>query len=69
MWQYNITATVVAAARTSRSQARNLTGNPLNRQDLRLKLKKEGFLTRDPRETERKKYGKGRKKEIPFSKR
>lgn len=38
--------------------------------DLRGKLKKEGFLTRDPRETERKKYGqKGARKRFQFSKR
>ncbi|MBI4689605.1 MAG: 30S ribosomal protein S9 [Nitrospirae bacterium] len=38
--------------------------------DLRLKLKKEGFLTRDPREKERKKYGqKGARKRFQFSKR
>ncbi len=38
--------------------------------DLRLKLKKEGFLTRDPREVERKKYGlKGARKRFQFSKR
>ena len=38
--------------------------------DLRGKLKKEGFLTRDPREVERKKYGlKGARKRFQFSKR
>ncbi len=38
--------------------------------DLRIKLKKEGFLTRDPREKERKKYGqKGARKRFQFSKR
>ena len=38
--------------------------------DLRIKLKKEGFLTRDPREVERKKYGlKGARKRFQFSKR
>jgi len=38
--------------------------------DLKSKLKKEGFLTRDPRETERKKYGlKGARKRFQFSKR
>ena len=37
--------------------------------DLRSKLKKEGFLTRDPREKERKKYGqKGARKRFQFSK-
>jgi small subunit ribosomal protein S9 len=38
--------------------------------DLRGRLKKEGFLTRDPRETERKKYGQpGARKRFQFSKR
>lgn len=38
--------------------------------DLRGKLKKEGYLTRDPREVERKKYGlKGARKRFQFSKR
>ncbi|KWT82788.1 MAG: 30S ribosomal protein S9 [Nitrospirota bacterium] len=38
--------------------------------DLRPKLKKEGLLTRDPREKERKKYGqKGARKRFQFSKR
>jgi len=38
--------------------------------DLRLKLKKEGFVTRDPREKERQKYGlKGARARFQFSKR
>ena len=38
--------------------------------DLRVRLKKEGFLRRDPREKERKKYGqKGARKRFQFSKR
>jgi small subunit ribosomal protein S9 len=38
--------------------------------DFRLRLKKEGFLKRDPREKERKKYGqKGARKRFQFSKR
>jgi len=38
--------------------------------ELRQRLKKEGFLTRDPREVERKKYGrKGARKRFQFSKR
>jgi small subunit ribosomal protein S9 len=38
--------------------------------DFRLRLKKEGFLMRDPREKERKKYGqKGARKRFQFSKR
>jgi small subunit ribosomal protein S9 len=39
-------------------------------QELRKKLKKSGFLTRDPRGKERKKYGqKGARKRFQFSKR
>jgi small subunit ribosomal protein S9 len=38
--------------------------------DLKPKLKKEGFLTRDPREVERKKYGqRGARRRFQFSKR
>jgi small subunit ribosomal protein S9 len=38
--------------------------------DLRLRLKKEGFLRRDPREKERKKYGQaGARRRFQFSKR
>ncbi len=38
--------------------------------ELRAKLKKAGFLTRDPREVERKKYGQpGARKRFQFSKR
>jgi len=38
--------------------------------DLRAALKKEGFLTRDPRSKERKKYGQpGARKRFQFSKR
>jgi small subunit ribosomal protein S9 len=38
--------------------------------DLKTRLKKEGLLTRDPREVERKKYGqKGARKRFQFSKR
>ena len=38
--------------------------------DLRAKLKAAGFLTRDPREVERKKYGRpGARKRVQFSKR
>jgi small subunit ribosomal protein S9 len=71
--KYNITATVeggglsgqAGALRHGISRAIVSIDN-----DLRLKLKKEGFLTRDPRETERKKYGqKGARKRFQFSKR
>ncbi|MGD0281974.1 MAG: 30S ribosomal protein S9 [Dissulfurispiraceae bacterium] len=38
--------------------------------DMKTKLKKEGFLTRDPREVERKKYGQaGARRRFQFSKR
>jgi len=38
--------------------------------DLKSKLKKEGLLTRDPREVERKKYGlRGARRRFQFSKR
>lgn len=38
--------------------------------DLKPRLKKEGFLTRDPREVERKKYGqRGARRRFQFSKR
>ena len=41
-----------------------------NSEDLRLKLKKAGFLTRDPRMKERKKYGLKKARKAPqFSKR
>ncbi|MBF0507286.1 MAG: 30S ribosomal protein S9, partial [Nitrospirae bacterium] len=38
--------------------------------DMKPKLKKEGLLTRDPREVERKKYGQaGARRRFQFSKR
>lgn len=53
------------AVRHGISKALTLINN-----DLRTRLKKEGFLTRDPREKERKKYGqKGARKRFQFSKR
>ncbi|MDO8747447.1 MAG: 30S ribosomal protein S9 [Thermodesulfovibrionales bacterium] len=71
--KYNITATVVGGGLSGQAGALR---HGISRailsidSDLRLKLKKEGFLTRDPRETERKKYGqKGARKRFQFSKR
>ncbi len=53
------------ALRHGISRALSLVDN-----DLRPRLKKEGFITRDPREKERKKYGqKGARKRFQFSKR
>ncbi len=71
--KYNITATVVGGGLTGQAGAlRHGISRALISMDsdLRLKLKKEGFLTRDPREKERKKYGqKGARKRFQFSKR
>ncbi len=71
--KYNITATVVGGGLTGQAGAlRHGISRALVSMDsdLRLKLKKEGFLTRDPREKERKKYGqKGARKRFQFSKR
>lgn len=71
--KYNITAKVVGGGLSGQAGALR---HGISRailsidSDLRLKLKKEGFLTRDPRETERKKYGqKGARKRFQFSKR
>jgi small subunit ribosomal protein S9 len=71
--KYNITAKVVGGGLSGQAGALR---HGISRailsidNDLRLKLKKEGFLTRDPRETERKKYGqKGARKRFQFSKR
>ncbi|MEK7864302.1 MAG: 30S ribosomal protein S9, partial [Nitrospirota bacterium] len=70
--KYNITAKVVGGGLSGQAGALR---HGISRailsidNDLRLKLKKEGFLTRDPRETERKKYGqKGARKRFQFSK-
>ncbi|MDO9287171.1 MAG: 30S ribosomal protein S9 [Thermodesulfovibrionales bacterium] len=71
--KYNITAKVVGGGLSGQAGAlRHGISRALLSidNDLRLKLKKEGFLTRDPRETERKKYGqKGARKRFQFSKR
>lgn len=71
--KYNITAKVEGGGLTGQAGAiRHGISRALVRMnnDLRLRLKKEGFLTRDPREKERKKYGlKGARKRFQFSKR
>jgi small subunit ribosomal protein S9 len=71
--KYNITATVTGGGLTGQAGAvRHGIARAIvdMNSDLRLRLKKEGFLTRDPREKERKKYGqKGARKRFQFSKR
>jgi len=71
--KYNIIATVegggksgqAGALRHGISRAIALTG-----EDLRVLLRKKGFLTRDPRKRERKKYGqKGARKKFQWTKR
>ncbi|NIM68390.1 MAG: 30S ribosomal protein S9 [Armatimonadetes bacterium] len=71
--KYDITAKVRGGGLTGQAGALKLGISralvKLN-SDLRPRLKKEGFLTRDPRETERKKYGQpGARKRFQFSKR
>ncbi len=71
--KYNVTAKVEGGGPTGQAGAlRHGISRALISidNDFRLKLKKEGFLTRDPREKERKKYGqKGARKRFQFSKR
>jgi small subunit ribosomal protein S9 len=71
--KYNITATVTGGGLSGQAGAvrHGISRAIVNMDnDLRPRLKKEGFLTRDPRETERKKYGqKGARKRFQFSKR
>ena len=71
--KHDITAKVTGGGPTGQAGAIRLgISRALTKMDadLRGKLKKEGFLTRDPRETERKKYGqKGARKRFQFSKR
>ncbi|MDA8170108.1 MAG: 30S ribosomal protein S9 [Nitrospiraceae bacterium] len=71
--KYDITATVEGGGMTGQAGAlRHGISRALTRMDndLRPRLKKEGFLTRDPRLKERKKYGqKGARKRFQFSKR
>lgn len=71
--KYNVKAKVTGGGLTGQAGAlRHAIARALIKIDteLRQRLKKEGFLTRDPRETERKKYGqKGARKRFQFSKR
>ncbi len=71
--KFNVNATVVGGGLTGQAGAlRHGISRALISMDndLKLKLKKEGFLTRDPREKERKKYGqKAARKRFQFSKR
>ncbi len=71
--KYNVTAKVEGGGPTGQAGAlRHGISRALISidNDFKLKLKKEGFLTRDPREKERKKYGqKGARKRFQFSKR
>jgi small subunit ribosomal protein S9 len=71
--KYDITATVTGGGLSGQAGAlrHGIARAIVNMDnDLRPRLKKEGFLTRDPRETERKKYGqKGARKRFQFSKR
>ena len=71
--KYNVIATVTGGGLTGQAGA---VKHGIARaivdmnSDLRPRLKKEGFLMRDPREKERKKYGqKGARKRFQFSKR
>jgi len=71
--KYNITASVSGGGPSGQAGAvrHGIARAIVNMDsDLRPRLKKEGFLTRDPREKERKKYGqKGARKRFQFSKR
>ncbi len=71
--RYNVTATVSGGGLSGQAGAirHGIARAIVNMDsDLRLRLKKEGLLTRDPREKERKKYGqKGARKRFQFSKR
>lgn len=71
--KYNVNATVTGGGLTGQAGAvRHGIARAIvdMNSDLRSRLKKEGFLTRDPREKERKKYGqKGARKRFQFSKR
>jgi small subunit ribosomal protein S9 len=71
--KYNIDATVTGGGLSGQAGAlRHGIARAIvdMNSDLRVRLKKEGFLMRDPREKERKKYGqKGARKRFQFSKR
>jgi small subunit ribosomal protein S9 len=71
--KYNITAVVTGGGPSGQAGAvrHGITRAIVDmNSDFRSRLKKEGFITRDPREKERKKYGqKGARKRFQFSKR
>jgi small subunit ribosomal protein S9 len=71
--KYNVNAKVIGGGMSGQAGAlRHGISRALVKldSDLKTRLKKEGFLTRDPREVERKKYGqKGARKRFQFSKR
>lgn len=71
--KYNIDATVAGGGLSGQAGAlRHGIARAIvdMNSDFRVRLKKEGFLMRDPREKERKKYGqKGARKRFQFSKR
>jgi small subunit ribosomal protein S9 len=71
--KYDVTATIIGGGPSGQAGAlRHGISRAIveMNSDLRTKLKKEGFLMRDPREKERKKYGqKGARKRFQFSKR
>ena len=71
--KYNITAIVTGGGLSGQAGAvkHGITRAIVDmNSDFRSRLKKEGFITRDPREKERKKYGqKGARKRFQFSKR
>jgi len=71
--KYDIIVNVVGGGQTGQAGAIRLAiarGLQIMDKDLRASLKKEGMLTRDSREVERKKYGQpGARKKFQFSKR
>ena len=71
--KYDIIVNVVGGGQTGQAGAIRLAiarGLQMMDKDLRASLKKEGMLTRDSREVERKKYGQpGARKKFQFSKR
>ena len=71
--RYDIIVSVVGGGQTGQAGAIRLAiarGLQTIDKDLRASLKKEGMLTRDSREVERKKYGQpGARKKFQFSKR
>jgi small subunit ribosomal protein S9 len=71
--KYNINASIKGGGLSGQAGAlRHAISRALIKanSDLRARLKKDGFLTRDPREKERKKYGqKGARARFQFSKR